>query len=352
MLLIPALFSSDGGIERMLRLYLRAAGELAGAGETVSAVVLNDHTIPAERLAPYRTPALARVLPCGRNKLAFAWHTLRLARQSRRIVCGHVHLLRLALLARRFTPGLEIWLVAHGIEVWRPFNPAEQSALRAADRILCVSEYTRRQLLAQCPGLAPARLVVQPNALDPQFDAGPPGESRVEPGLVLSVCRLDAAEAYKGVDHLIAALPAIRTAVPGARLRVVGDGSDRPRLEALARTLGMAGAVDFAGRVGDAELRASFAACQLFALPSRAEGFGLVYLEALAQGKPCIAANAGGAPEVVDATCGALVEYGDIAALSRACITALQAHWDPALLRARADEFSYAGFRERLAAAW
>jgi len=351
LLLLPALFSADGGIERIMRLYVRAAGELTQSGK-VHAVVLNDRPIDPLRLTPYATAALAPPLTCQRNKLACAWHTLRLARRCRRIVCGHVNLLRLAHLARKFAPELEIWLVAHGIEVWRPFSAAETRALCGTDRILCVSDYTRRQLIAHCPGLSEARLLVQPNALDPQFESPPEEPGRTEPGLILTVARLAAAEAYKGVDHLIAALPAIRAAVPGARLRVVGDGDERARLEALAADGGNADAIEFTGRVSDDALRAHFAACQLFALPSRGEGFGLVYLEALAHGKPCLAADAGGAPEVIDAASGLLVPYGDVPALAHAGIAALRTQWDSAKLRARAAEFSYEVFRRRLAAIW
>lgn len=351
LLLLPALFASDGGIERILRLYVRAAGELAGDGGRVAVVALNDRAVPVDKITPYRTPALGTVRGCGRRKFAFAWHTFRLARRSQRIVCGHVNLLRLAHLARRLTATREIWLIAHGVEVWRSFTPAEQRALQATDRILCVSDYTRRQLLQHCPGLVPSRLVVQPNALDPQFEAGVTPTPVVEPGVILTVSRLVTADSYKGVDHLIAAMPAIRAAVSGARLRIVGDGNDRPRLEALAGGQSP-GEVEFMGRVSDRALREHLASCQLFALPSRGEGFGLVYLEAMANGKPCIAADAGGAPEVVNANCGALVPYGDVPALAKACISALQATWDPAKLRARAAEFSYESFRQRLASIW
>ena len=349
LLLLPGLFSSEGGIERTMRLYVRAIGEIAGTG-TVHAVVLNDPTLDLERLAPYATRALAPPIVCGRRKLACAWHTLRLARRCQRLICGHVHLLPLAHFARRFSPHLEVWLIAHGIEVWRPFGAAERRALQAADRILCVSAYTRGQLLTHCPHLSGQRLLVQPNALDPLFEPERTAPQAVEPGLLLAVSRLVAAEAYKGIDHLVTALPAIRCAVPGARLRVVGDGDDRGRLIALAHAHGVGAVVEFCGRVSDSELQRHLAACQVFALPSRAEGFGLVYLEALAHGKPCLAAAAGGAPEVVNSSCGALVPYGDVPALAQAAIALLRRNWDPRPLQARAAEFSYANFRRQLTA--
>lgn len=347
LLLLPALFSSDGGIERILRLYLKAACELAPEGSRVELIALNDATLPAKRLAPFATPALATPpVACSRNKLACAWQVLRRARRVDRVICGHVNLLGLARLAQRLSRRLEVWLVAHGTEVWRPFSATEQQALRAATGILCVSDYTRRELLARCPGLDPARLRVQPNALDPQFEA-PLAEHATTPGAILTVSRLCRDDAYKGIDDLIRALPAIREKIPHARLTVIGDGDDRARLEAISHDLAR-GAVTFAGRVSDATLREAFATCQLFALPSRGEGFGLVYLEAMAHGKPCLAVAAAGAPEVVDARSGTVAQPGDIADIAAHAIAALTQSWDAAAIRARAAGFSYPRFKARL----
>lgn len=347
LLLLPALFSSDGGIERILRLYVKAVGELTPAGGRVELIALNDTELTSERLAPFATPALtSRPIACGRNKLACAWHVLRLARRVDRVICGHINLLRLARLAQRLSRRLEVWLVAHGTEVWRTFSAAEQEALRAATGILCVSDYTRRELAARCPGIEAARLRVQPNALDPQFEA-PLGARTAIPGLILAVSRLHRDDAYKGIDDLIRAMPAIREKVPHARLTVVGDGNDRARLEALARELAP-GAVEFTGRISDAALRDAFTSCQLFALPSRGEGFGLVYLEAMAHGRPCLAVAAGGAPEVVDTRSGVVAKPGDVTDLAACATTALGRTWDTAAIRARADEFSYPRFKAQL----
>lgn len=347
LLLLPALFSSDGGIERILRLYLKAACELTPAGDRVELIALNDAAFPAGRLAPFATAALATPpIACGRKKLACAWHVLRRARRVDRVICGHINLLGLARLAQRLSRRLEVWLVAHGTEVWRAFSAAEQEALRAATGILCVSDYTRRELAARCPGIDPGRLRVQPNALDPQFEA-PLAARAGAPGAILTVSRLCRDDAYKGIDDLIRALPAIREKIPHACLTVIGDGDDRARLEALARDLAP-GAVTFAGRVSDAALREAFNTCQLFALPSRGEGFGLVYIEAMVHGKPCLAVAAAGAPEVVDVRSGVIARPGDIADIAAQASAALSRPWNTGALHDRAAEFSYSRFKARL----
>jgi glycosyltransferase involved in cell wall biosynthesis len=166
--------------------------------------------------------------------------------------------------------------------------------------------------------------------------------------VILTVARLDARERYKGVDHLIEAMPAVRIVVPEARLRIIGTGSDLPRLQKMATRLGAADAVDFAGFVNDDGLSAAYRECALFALPSSGEGFGIVFLEAMAHGKPCLGARAGATPEIIDSTSGVLADYGVIPQIAGKAVWALQRPWNPDQIRQRAAQFSYPAFRERL----
>jgi glycosyltransferase involved in cell wall biosynthesis len=166
--------------------------------------------------------------------------------------------------------------------------------------------------------------------------------------LILTVTRLSLADSYKGVDHLIDAMPAVLSQIPEARLRIVGRGDGRTQLQERARSLGVAASVDFAGFVSDADLHAEFAGCKLFALPSEKEGFGLVYLEAMAHGRPCLAALAAGAPEVLTEDTGVLVRYGDVPGIAAALVQALRRDWSLKALAARSEVFSYLRFRERL----
>jgi phosphatidyl-myo-inositol dimannoside synthase len=352
-LLSPELFLGEGGIARILRLYLRALCESAGPGGTVASVVLNDRPGDDPRLPRYSTPALAVHLGCGRGKLAFIRATLAAAKGADRIVCGHLHLLPVAWFARLVHRRLAIHLVAHGIEVWRPYTMLERRALLAADRILCISEYTRRQMLRFCPELDPDRLVIVPNTFDPAFSpaAGPAGKPAGPGPRLLSVGRLTADDTYKGFDTLIEALPLLRRRQPGAHLRIVGGGNDLVRLQRLAERVGVAEVVAFTGIIDDAALAAEYAACDLFALPSRKEGFGLVYLEAMAYGKPCVAARAGGAPEVITPAVGALAEYGNIPEIAAALNDLVLHPRDPGAIRAHAASFAFPAFRRRLAAA-
>jgi len=351
LLLAPALFAQNGGIERIMRLYLKALCKLAGPADRVDAVVLNDEPDRDPRLAQYATDRLGEWVGCSRAKGRFIRETIRLGRRADRLVCAHLHHLSIAWLARRFNRRLRYSLVAHGIEVWRPYSGLERRALLGAERILCVSEYTRRQLLRFCPELSAERLVVVPNTLDPSFESGPAAAPAFVGPRILCVTRLSASDSYKGVDTLIEVLPQLRRDFPLVRLRIVGQGDDLPRLTALAERLGVASSVDFLGPLPDEALRGEYASCDLFALPSRREGFGLVYLEAMTHGKSCLAARAGGAPEVVNVEVGCLVDYANLADLA-AGLTDLARHpRDSGVVRRHAGSFAFPVFSRRLAEA-
>lgn len=354
LLLSPEMFRADGGIARIMRLYLKALGEICGPEGHVYSLVLNDQPEPSPRLSRYSNQQLRLHLACAGRRLKFLTQAVRLARTADVLLCGHLHHLVIAQLAQVFNPRLRYFLVAHGIEVWRPFTWLEHRALRGAHRILCVSDYTRRQIMRFHPALPAERLVVVPNTLDPFFteNAGTPFPRPLFAGpRILTVCRLTVADNYKGVDTLIEALPLVRRSYPLACLRIVGDGDDLPRLRDLAANLGVARAVEFTGPLGDEVLRAEYETCDLFALPSRREGFGLVFLEAMTHGKPCIGARAGGTPEVVNDAVGQLVDYGDLAGLAAAVTDLMRHPRDSEVVRRHAAAFDFPAFQQRLAAA-
>jgi phosphatidylinositol alpha-1,6-mannosyltransferase len=149
--------------------------------------------------------------------------------------------------------------------------------------------------------------------------------------VILTVGRLLASERYKGMDTLITALPRLLARWPELQLAIVGQGDDLPWLEELAEKSGAKRHVHFLNDLSYAQIAACYRACEIFALPSRGEGFGFVYLEAMASGKPVIAGAHGGALDVVeDGVSGYLVQHGDAVQLATSIETLLS---DPALGR-------------------
>jgi glycosyltransferase involved in cell wall biosynthesis len=130
--------------------------------------------------------------------------------------------------------------------------------------------------------------------------------------VILTVCRLAAAERYKGYDQIIKALPKILTALPNAHYVLAGSGPDRQRVEKMIHDANLQSNVTLAGYVPDAELADYYKLCDVFAMPSKAEGFGIVYLEALACGKPVLAGNRDGSRDALaDGELGLLVDADD-----------------------------------------
>lgn len=213
------------------------------------------------------------------------------------VFCGHLFMAPLAaliaMIARR-----PLLIQLHGIEAWPRPNPIIRWATRRADLVLCVSRDTRTRLLGWCD-IAPERAVVVSNTVGEGFTPGDKAAARArwslgpEP-IILSVGRLDPRERYKGHDRIIAALAGLKTS-PKPIYLIAGDGADQPRLAALAKAAWVEDRVRFLGQTPSAQLPDLYRAADLFALPSTGEGFGIVFLEAMACGTPALGLAAGGA---------------------------------------------------------
>ena len=125
------------------------------------------------------------------------------------------------------------------------------------------------------------------------------------------------ADRYKGVDMAIQAFSRIASKFPEVDHVIVGDGDDRPRLERLAFDLGVGNRVHFRGERPWPELLELYADCDAVVLPSRKEGFGLVFVEAMAFSKPVVGGAHGGTPDIIeDGASGFLTRYGEAEALA------------------------------------
>ncbi|HEV7503823.1 MAG TPA: glycosyltransferase family 4 protein [Thermoanaerobaculia bacterium] len=208
----------------------------------------------------------------------------------------------------------------YGIEVWRPLEWDRRRALAGATVKFAISQHTLERALPFCPGLAGTTvlpLALEDRAAEGTVDASLIG--RIGRGFLLIVGRMDATERYKGHDQLLEALPHVLKLCPNARLVVAGDGDDRRRLEEKAAYLGSGSAVVFAGFTSEATLAELYRRCAVFAMPSRGEGFGLVYLEAMRAARPVLAAQHTAAEEiVVHGKTGLLVDPDDRETLSKA----------------------------------
>jgi phosphatidyl-myo-inositol dimannoside synthase len=207
------------------------------------------------------------------------------------VVVLHTHLapVTLPLIAR----GARLLVFLHGTEAWRRLTSLERAAFDRAALLIAPSQFTAAQFQSFNPDVA-IPIAVCPPGVD--VPASPSGRRSSLSALIVG--RMASEERYKGHDVLLDLWPRVLARVPGALLTIAGEGDDRDRLERRAHDEGLAPHVRFTGRVTDGELRDLYATCRVFVLPSRREGFGIVLLEAMRAGKPCIAA-AGAPSEIV-----------------------------------------------------
>lgn len=229
--------------------------------------------------------------------------------------------------------GCRIINYIHGEEVtaraqYTFFGRSKQKFLNRADAVVAVSNFTR-QVLIDLTQTAPEKIEVIYNGVDlDRFRViDPPQELRAKYGIVgkrvlLSVGRL---VPRKGIDMVIEALPGLLRRHPDLHYLIVGSGPYRERLEEMVAKLDLKRHVTFTGPVDDDALTAHYAICDLFVLPNRempdgdTEGFGLVFLEANACGKPVVGGRAGGVVEAVrDGHNGLLVDGASVEEISEA----------------------------------
>ena len=239
------------------------------------------------------------------------------------ILSTHVNFGPVAHLAKR-TLGTPYTLVAHGIDIHPGLKADTLAALRAADRIVAVSSWTRGRVL-DLGGIEPDRVSVLPNTFDKsRFCVGPrPVELARRYGIqphervVLTVARLAADERYKGYDRILYALSKLQNECGSIRFVLVGQGEDQSRITALARRLGVDHLITFAGFISDHELADHYRLADVFAMPSTGEGFGIVFLEAMGCGAPVVAGNRDGSVDALDhGRLGCLVDPTDVTAIA------------------------------------
>lgn len=323
-------FENEGGIQAYNRTLLEAYSTLArSAGAEVFILRDSSGCQNPFRYSPlqfrYFKSSLALV---GRVHLTLQVLWRLIQHRPTQVFCGHVKLARMVQLLCQ-PLGIPYVVLTHGKEVWSPLPSGTRHALQQAAAVWIVSRYSR-DLACAVNQLDPQRVKLLPCCVDgEEFCPGPkPVHLRDRYQLhgakvLMTVARLWSGDIYKGVDITIRALPAIAQAVPTVKYLAIGRGDDRPRLERLAEELGVADRVVFAGFVPTTELPDHYRLADLYVMPSQ-EGFGIVYLEAMACGVPVIGGDRdGSADPLQDGRLGWQVPHRDPDAVAAACIAAL-----------------------------
>ncbi len=219
------------------------------------------------------------------------------------IFCGHVNLAPLVAFLSILT-GVPFWLQLYGVDAWENRSILHRWAVRRAQLIFSISRYTRQRFLAWS-GVPSHKVRILPCVIENRFEPGPKPAYLLERyGLVgkkvlLTVARLSSRDQYKGHDLILHVLPRLLERHPDLVYVIAGEGDDQSRLEKLAQEKKLNGAVRFIGRVEESELVDIYRMADLFAMPSKGEGFGIAFLEAARSGIPVIGGKADGSVDAL-----------------------------------------------------
>jgi len=296
---VPELIAREGGIQSYSIEMVEAAMEILGP-EKVTVISKSDRTVALRRKlgkkvriyatgnvsSALRTPVFALLLV-----LASLWERPAL------ILSTHANFSPVAAWLQRWRR-IPAVISAHGIEVWDLAEGAIRRSLRQVTKILPVSEYTRQRMEREI-GLSADRFSIIPDTFDPsRFSPGSvPAALRKRYGLepqdqiLLSVSRLVVSEQYKGYRKILEVLPRLIRAFPRLKFVLVGRGDDRANVEALIRHFALEKRVVLTGYVPESELADHYRMADVFAMPSKREGFGIVFLEAMGCGIRCLGGN-------------------------------------------------------------
>lgn len=302
---------------------------------------------------PMKLTYVTRGLNGKLKYIAAVFKTVRRNPEFNLVICGHINLLPIAYLFR-FWIQAPIFLVIHGIDAWEPTRSRLTNYLaRKLDAFISVSELTGQRFLRWAK-LSGNKGFLLSNTIDlDRFTPGPKNPALLEryglagKTVLLTGGRLAAHERYKGFDEVMELLPALAKEIPNIAYLIVGDGTDRQRLEGKTQALGVAHLVRFAGFISESEKADHYRLADVFVMPGRGEGFGIVYLEAMACGVPVVASKVDGSREAVrDGALGILVDPNDPEEIKMGIFEALKR--PKGVVPEGLDYFSYENFERRL----
>ena len=297
----------------------------------------------------------------GEKKFAFAKTAIEQGCRADVVILSHINLLSIGFLIKLFSPKTKLIVFAHGIEVWAPVKALHKWMLKKCDLFLTVSQFTKNKMI-ELHGIPEKKLFVLNNCIDPYL---PPPLNKTaennfkkkygftgEDTVLMTLTRLSSKEMYKGYDNVLYAVSRLKKKYPAIKYLMIGryDEQEKQRLDNIVRQLSLNGNVVFTGYVQDDDLAAHYALADIYVMPSKKEGFGIVFIEAMYYGLPVIAGNKDGS---ADALCngrlGLLVDPDNQeeleSVIEKVILQPGQYVPDHELLM---RQFSYAAYKEKL----
>ncbi len=295
------------------------------------------------------------IVEAAQGKFAYTVSLFKLFLSRQRIdvvICGHLHLLPMAWLASRLS-GAPLLLVCHGIEAWKPTGRWLANRLvRSLDYLVAVSAVTRDRF-RRWAGSSRLDDFILPNCVDlTYFQPQAKKQALLDryhlngKRVIMTLARFSEQERYKGVDEVLDVFPNLLKSFPDLRYIAAGSGEDLPRVQQKARSLGITEWVIFPGQIPEEEKPDYYNLAEAFVMPGRGEGFGIVYLEAMACGIPVVGSILDGSREALqEGRLGILVDPLDLASVEAGIREALGR---PRVVPSGVEFFSRDRFQERV----
>lgn len=340
-------YGGHGGIAQYCRDMAQALAELPETHEV--AVLMRKVSVPGQI-----PPDKVRLLnTASLGKLAYIRLALHETFNNRfdLILCGHINLLPVAACIKWLNKQKPLALLVYGIDAWQQHHRLTRAWLRQVDAVWSISRITIERMTSWAK-LSAAKCTILPNAihLDQYGQSGKRTDLLSCYGLrgkvLLTLGRLSSLERYKGVDEVIELLPDLLRHEPDLSYLVAGEGDDRARLMAKADAMGLGDHVVFTGMIDEAEKADIFRLADAYVMPSRGEGFGFVFLEALACGVPAVGSQLDGSREALrDGLLGELVDPQVPASIRQGILRALA---KPRAIPPELGYFAWPAFAERV----
>ena len=326
-------FRTTGGIQKMTRTLAYSLFHIAKQESWNFKLLslydsrydLMSQYLPAENYTGFST-----------HRVKFGLNSIKNAKHLDTAILSHINLSLIGITIKLINPKCRVWLIAHGIEVWRPINFIKRLFLKKyCDKIICVSNFTAKQMISRHQS-DPAKCVVLNNMVDP-FIKLPETFKKPEYLLnryglnasnqvIFTLTRLASSEQYKGYEQVIQAVGLLKHDFPGIKYVLSGqyDSKEETRIRYLIDKYKVNDEVILTGFLNENELTDHFLLSDLFVLPSKKEGFGIVFVEALACGLPVICGNADGSTDAIkDGKLGTAINVDDLDELKNTIINYL-----------------------------
>lgn len=352
-------FSFTGGIEKFNRCFLKALHELSGEENFKLQAISSHDTVTNEQYLPAKN-----FKGFGGNRILFIAYTCWQTLFAKQIILGHINLAIIGCWVKWFRPKTELIIIIHGVDVWQPQSGFKLKALQIADKILSVSNYTKTIVCKNHPEIDAQKIRIFPNTIDPFFKLPNKFQKPTyllkrygfteQTKILLTVTRLANTEQFKGYDHTISVLPELQKQLADDVQYILGGKGQQEELARIEQHIQQTGTkqqVHLIGFIKDEELIDHYLLADVFVMPSKKEGFGIVFIEAMACGLKVIAGNKDGSVDaLLNGELGTLINPDSEAELLMALKDALQGNaiHAKALQEKVMEVFGFEQYKERL----